>query len=179
MATLVTPITVEQFQMIPDPPGGRLELHHGETAFVTAPAKFHKDLQRRLLSLLDARFGADFCVMTEFPCRPLPEYEVWIADVAMTPNHRWDETGDSGWLAGAPELTIEVLSPSNTKAQMEDRMRTFFMGGCRQFWTVDNRKRAIEISYADGSRRTFGIADEISFAEFGAESLPVAEIFRP
>lgn len=179
MATVVTPITVEQFKTIPDPPGGRYELHHGETVFVTAPAKFHKNVQRRLLSLLDARYGNEYCVMTEFPCRPLPEYEVWIADVAMTLYQRWDETGDRDWLSGAPELTIEVLSPSNSKRQMQDRKETFFSGGCREFWVIDKNKSTVEVSRRNGWNGTFGPGDEIPLDQFGGGVLAVDEIFKP
>jgi Uma2 family endonuclease len=39
-------LSVEEYEQIPDPPGGRYELHHGELVFAAFPFKQHKDLQR-------------------------------------------------------------------------------------------------------------------------------------
>ena len=47
------PLTVEEYERIPDPPGGRYELHHGELVFVTYPVRQHKDSQRHLRKLLE------------------------------------------------------------------------------------------------------------------------------
>jgi Uma2 family endonuclease len=43
-----------------------------------------------------------------------PKYEVWAADVAFVSRERWEQGDPDGYLAGAPELVAEVLSPSNT-----------------------------------------------------------------
>jgi hypothetical protein len=37
------PIAVEEYERIPDPPGGRYEMHRGEVAFVTYPVWELKD----------------------------------------------------------------------------------------------------------------------------------------
>jgi Uma2 family endonuclease len=44
-------LTVEEFDRIPNPPGGVYELRHGEAVLVTFPGKHHKTLQRRLTVL--------------------------------------------------------------------------------------------------------------------------------
>lgn len=36
-----------------------------------------------------------------------------------------------------PEICIEVLSRSNTAAEMEDKRRLFFEGGAGEVWIVD------------------------------------------
>lgn len=38
--------TVEEYEQIPDPPGGHYELHHEELVFETFSVRQHKDLQR-------------------------------------------------------------------------------------------------------------------------------------
>jgi hypothetical protein len=71
------PITVEEYERIPDPPGGRYELHHGEVVFVTYPVHDRKALQRRLRKLLEAMAEpAGYIADTEFPYRPFPENEL-------------------------------------------------------------------------------------------------------
>jgi Uma2 family endonuclease len=64
-------LTVEEFEQLPDPPGGRYELRHGEAVFVTWPVRQHKDQQYHLRRLLEPMaeprgFRAD----VEYPYRP-------------------------------------------------------------------------------------------------------------
>jgi Uma2 family endonuclease len=44
----------------------------------------------------------------------------------------------------APDLAIEVLSRSNTKAEMRRKLRDFFLHGVRLAWLIDPRKQTAE-----------------------------------
>ena len=112
-------------------------------------------------------------------CRPLPEHELWVADLAMVLSDRVYATERRNWLAGSPELASEVLSPSNSKRQMEDRKQTFFSGGCLEFWIVDPDQSIVSVSRPDGRNGTFGLGDEIPLDPFGDGVLPVDKIFKP
>jgi Uma2 family endonuclease len=145
--------TVEEYEQIPDPPGGRYELHHGELVFVTYPVREHGDLQRGLQEILapaGRRLG--YLVAIEYPYRPLPESEVWGADVACIalPRHQAVEK----WLLGCPELVIEVKSPSNTKHELgEKAMITLAGEGAVEFWIVDPKTRSVLVyNKTDGTR---------------------------
>jgi len=71
-------VTIAEYEQIPDPPEGHLELRHGEVLLVTWPVRQHKDLQRRIRKLFDpVAEPLGYIVDTEYPYRPLPEYEVW------------------------------------------------------------------------------------------------------
>src|SRR5579872_2871729 len=129
--------TVDEWEQIPDPPGGRYELHHGELVLVTYPVRQHKDLQRLLREMLEPMAKPKgFIVDTEYPYRPLPENEVWGADVACVLRSRDDAT--KKWLMGSPELVIEVKSPSNTRQELYDKAMTTLAGeGAAEFWMLD------------------------------------------
>jgi Uma2 family endonuclease len=137
--------TVEEYEQIPDPPGGRYELHHGELVFVTYPVREHGDLQRRLRKILEnAGEPLGYVVATEYPYRPLPQSEVWGADVACVALARHKAT--KKWLLGSPELVIEVKSPSNTKHQLHDKAMTTLAGeGAVEFWIVDAKTRSVQV----------------------------------
>jgi Uma2 family endonuclease len=137
------PLTVEEYERIADPPGGRYELHHGELVFVTYPVRQHKDLQRHLRKRLEpVAEPLGFVVDTEYPYRPLPENEVWGADVACVKYAR--HIVESKWLTGSPELVIEVKSPSNTKAELADKAMVTLAGeGSVEFWIVDPKSRTV------------------------------------
>jgi Uma2 family endonuclease len=137
--------TVEEYEEIPNPPGGRYELHHGELVFVTFPALLHKSLQRRLRRLLEpAAESNGFLVDSEYPYRPLPQSEVWGADVICMRQER--ECVGNQCVMGSPELVIEVKSPSNTNADLHDKAMTTLAGeGAVEFWIVDPKTRSVKV----------------------------------
>jgi Uma2 family endonuclease len=64
--------------------------------------------------------------------------------VACIGQNRYDAIGK--WLEGAPELAIEVKSPSNTKAEMHDKAMTTLAGsGAVEFWIVDLETRTVTV----------------------------------
>ena len=137
--------TAEEYERIQNPPGGCYELHHGELVFMTYPLRQHKDLQRRLRKMLEPIAEPHgFLVDTEYPYRPLPESEVWAADVACLPQSRND--GAEEWLMGSPELVIEVKSPSNTRDELSDKAMTTLAGdGAVEFWIVDPKTTSVAV----------------------------------
>ena len=45
----------------------------------------------------------------------------------------------------APDLAVEILSKSNTKAEMKRKLAEYFQAGTRQVWLVDPRKRRVRV----------------------------------
>jgi Uma2 family endonuclease len=45
----------------------------------------------------------------------------------------------------APDLAVEVLSPSNTAKEMTDKLSDYFRTGVRLVWYVDPRQRVVEV----------------------------------
>jgi Uma2 family endonuclease len=169
-------LTVAEFEKIPDRPGGHYELHHGECVFVSAPVMEHAYIGRQLWRILD-RICAGWYVDKEFAFRPLPEYEVWVADVAMVTDERMHGTPRRAWLSGSPDLVAEVLSPSNTVQEISDKKWTCFQGGCQEFWVLDPKRNSIEVNTPDGQARTYAAGDEIPLDRFASGKLTVAEVF--
>ena len=169
------PILVDEFERVPNPPGGHYELHHGELVFVTYPVWQHKALQRRLRKLLEAMAEpCGFVVDTEYPYRPLPENEVWGAEAACVSGTR-DRVQQ--WLIGSPELVIEVKSPSNTKAELHDKAMTTLAGaGAAEFWIADPKTRTVTVYSAASGMQVYGVGARIPVTLF-AGALEVASIF--
>jgi Uma2 family endonuclease len=62
----------------------------------------------------------------------------------------------------SPDLAIEVLSVSNTKAEMERKTREYFETGTTLVWLVDPKTRTITIHDRDESEaRVYGGSDAI------------------
>src|SRR6266496_3203939 len=168
-------MTFEEFQRIPDPPGGRYELHHGELVKVGEPEYPHVNAQLQLRRGLDRNVGEAGVVREEMPFRPLPHYECWRADVAFISRARWTSMKRTRWLVGAPDLVIEVRSPSNTDKEIREKEQICLQNGAREFWLVDTVVRTVRVSTADGSVM---YSSGQSIPLFFGGSLAVDEIFQ-
>jgi len=112
-ANLRTSTTFDEFLKLPNPPAGHLELHHGEVILVP-PRKYRRaKIQYALLKLLQPLLSRYGVIMSEFPFR-VPGREAWQADIGFVREDRDREAEISDFMMGAPDLVIEVLSPSMT-----------------------------------------------------------------
>jgi Uma2 family endonuclease len=160
VATTTTRLmTVAEYEKIPNPPGGRYELHHGELVNVGFPKNSQVQAQWQLCQLLQAAAGSAGSAYVEFPYRPLPEHECWGADVAYVPRAHWKEIRD--WLLGAPDLVVEVLSPSNTAAEIMEKRELCLENGSIQFWIVDTDHQLVEVSTPDSHSITYKSGQQI------------------
>lgn len=170
-------MTFVEFERLPNPKGARLELHHGEVVEVAPPRHRHYRRQlwvRRLMEALADPIGE---VEIQFPYRPIPEHECWVADVAFVSRERCDLIPLDGYLAGAPDLVIEVLSPSNTDLEIDEKRKLCLGNGSREFWVVNDEDREIKVSTPDGRTVAYRAGQQIPlfFAPGGA--LSVEDIF--
>lgn len=177
MQTAVRLVTYQEFQQMPEPHGYYLELHNGEVVRMTNPAFGHTAIQLRLQDLLRSRLKAFGRVGTEFPFRALPEYEGRRADVAYVPKARYGATPLGDCLPGAPDLTVEVVSPSNTRREIAAKKELCLTNGAIEFWTVRGHGRTVEVARADGSTATYRDGDSIPMTAFSVADLPVSAIF--
>src|SRR5258707_6316791 len=169
-------MTVEEFAKLPDPLGARRsELFHGEIIEVSAPEHPHVRAQWQLRRRLDNAADDSGVVITEFPYRPLPEYECWFADVAYISKERWESI--HRWLMGAPDLVVEVLSPSNRAAEIREKRKICLENGSREFWVVDQRAREVEVWTPDGRSVTYKSGQQILLFFAPGASIAVDDIF--
>jgi len=140
-------MTFAEFEQIPDPPGGRYELYHGELVSVAFPEQPHTRAQWQIRRLLESSAADAGIVHTEMPYRPLPEYEGWRADVAYVSKARWENI--DRYLMGAPEIVIEVLSPANRASELADKSDICLANGSLQFWIVDTDLRRGDVFKKD------------------------------
>lgn len=77
-------------------------------------------------------FGADGMIRT-FPD------QVRIPDVSFIAWDRYlgDEVPDEGISSFIPNLAVEVLSPGNTKAEIDRKLRDYFLAGVELVWVID------------------------------------------
>src|SRR5260370_29242822 len=114
-------MTFAEFEQLPERQGLRQELRHGALVQVAPPKFDHFLIQQMLRDLLDKAAAGAGRAYTEVGFRVLPDHEYWVADVAYAPKEWWGRNRGEKYFQGPPELVIEVLSPSNTAAEMLDK----------------------------------------------------------
>lgn len=179
MATTAGLITVEEFRNLQNPPGGYYELHNGEAIAVTYPKQRHDFCEDRLLDLLVPLAKGKGRVSKRFAFRALPEYELRQADAAYLRADRYRGIDPNDNLHGAPDLVIEVLSPSNTAEEMEEKAALCLENGTLEFWIVSPTAKTIVVRPVDGASRRYKLGESISLARFfgPAASILVDDVF--
>jgi Uma2 family endonuclease len=171
-------MTVEQFRELPPDDGPWLhELHYGEVVASERPKAKHYKLQVRLARLLEAQAGSLGAVGIEMPFRAVPQFDLRAAGVAFVSRERWDSIDPEDNLYGAPDLVVEVKSPSNTWAELRERASLCLANGCQDFWIVDQKARTVTAISRDGKAVRYTEADSIPLPLFGGDGLRVADVF--
>jgi len=62
----------------------------------------------------------------------------------------------------APALAVEVLSPSNTREEMDRKLRDFFAAGVRLVWYVDDAHRTVQVYTAVDQSTTLREPDTLT-----------------
>lgn len=62
---------------------------------------------------------------------------VRVADVGWMTRERWLPQKRSTALVLAPEICVEILSPSNTRAEMLNKMTLYYAKGAQEVWLCD------------------------------------------
>jgi Uma2 family endonuclease len=170
-------ITVEQFREMPQREHVKQELRWGQIVTLPPPKIRHAKIQSRLVRLLRPKAEHLGVVEPEVAFRALPEYDLRIADVAFVSRARWDAADDNDNLHGAPEMVIEVLSPSNTPNEIREKATLCLSTGAQEFWIVDPVRKRITVMRPKAATAIYECEDRMPLHLFGGE-LPVRDIFE-
>src|SRR2546426_2216022 len=112
---------------------GRVETdRYGHVIMSPPPAPTHGSFQSRIATLLD-RYVTTGRVLTECPISTADG--VKAADVAWASPALVRELGRRVCFPHAPEICVEVISPSNTDAEIQEKRALYFDAGAKEVWT--------------------------------------------
>jgi Uma2 family endonuclease len=79
----------------------------------------------------------------------------------------------------APDLAVEVLSKSNTRAEIERKLREYFAAGARLAWVLDPKSRTVRVHISPTEFRTLQEEDTLDGGEvLPGFQLPIREWFE-
>ena len=77
----------------------------------------------------------------------------FVADANVKPT--------SGYIYGAPQLAIEIISPSERPIPMQRKVREYLKYGVAQVWQIFPELSEVVVHLPDGSAKTYGVDDTI------------------
>lgn len=81
-------------------------------------------------------------------------------DVSFVTKERLRELGFAPstrrFFPGAPDLAVEVMSPNNSRAQIDSRLKDFFESGTQIAWIVDPDEQRVEVCHSPIQRTLIG-----------------------
>ena len=164
------------------PEDKRYELLDGELVVVPAPKEAHQKSLLKLSSTLYyeiERAGIGYVYATPFDVI-LTDNDVVQPDVIfVSPERAHIITADN--IRGAPDLAIEILSPSTARRDLIAKRRLYARHGVREYWIVDTARRTIELLLLHGgeyqSQGVFGMGKTLVSPTLGGFALKIDEVF--
>jgi Uma2 family endonuclease len=133
---------------------GKLELTEKGTIELSPPNTRHSIFQAFVSGEL-RRLQPDGTTFTE--CAVETDIGVRVPDVAWASPDFMRRHGTPSPLPQAPELCIEVLSPSNTEPEMRQKTAAYLAAGAIEVWLVDE----------DGSVQMFDARGRVAVSSLG------------
>jgi Uma2 family endonuclease len=149
MATAIRQLTADDLFKIPDD-GFRYELVKGILRKMTPAGKKHGKIAIRIGGSLEQyvrshTLGEVYAAETGFKIGNNPD-TVRAPDVAFVVKKRVEVIGDiDGYIPGAPDLAVEVVSPGDSFAEVEEKVFDWLEAGSRMVVVANPSKKTLTI----------------------------------
>ena len=165
-------------------PGERYEIIYGEAYAMSAPT-----IQHQAMLMEMARQFANFLVGK--PCRVYAapfdvrlfyaedESDDTVVQPDITVICDKEKRGTEGG-RGAPNLVVEILSPSNTAIEMQRKFDLYRDAGVREYWVLDGKRKTLTVNLLTGERytsRTYGEKDTVPVSVLNGLSIDLEAVF--
>jgi Uma2 family endonuclease len=129
--------------------GERFELIYGEAYAMSAPNTRHQEILMELSSQFHNYLRGKPCKVYPAPFDVRLFYEedesddtVVQPDIAVICDEK--KRGYEG-CRGAPDLIVEILSPSNTAIEMERKLKLYLEAGVKEYWIIDPENKGLTV----------------------------------
>jgi Uma2 family endonuclease len=134
------------------------EIIDGEVIPLASPTLKHQVILKRLLQQIDRfvlpkRLGELLTAPFDFVVRraPVRTRQPDLFFLSRDRLHDWTHLQEQPRLEFAPDLVIEILSPSETYTYWSEKLQDYYALGVPEVWLVDIDKRAIEVQVREAN----------------------------
>lgn len=111
---------------------GKLEIDVWGRLVMTPPSFYHGRIQGRVIQALDAIAGGQ--VMGETPI--VTAAGLFVADASWASDAFVEAHVTEVALGRAPEICVEVVSPSNSRKEIDEKTAAYLAAGAQEVWLV-------------------------------------------
>ncbi|HZF13812.1 MAG TPA: Uma2 family endonuclease [Thermoanaerobaculia bacterium] len=141
-ASTLGPFRSVDYARVPDEP--RCELLYGRFYLSPSPPPLHQLVVRILCRRLEDAAGPGGGIVLPAPLdTALSDHTVVQPDILYITAERSSIVREQR-IEGAPDLVIEVLSPSTARRDRGEKLRAYAESGVREYWLADVAARHIE-----------------------------------
>ena len=137
-----------------------IEIINGEAIVMLTPLRIHQEilgeLSRQLANFLDGKkatvfFGPFAVRLFEKNGDPPESVDTMVLpDISVICDHnKLDEYG----CKGAPDMVVEILSPSTQRHDQLVKLRLYQQAGVQEYWIVDPENRTVRVILMDEDGR--------------------------
>jgi Uma2 family endonuclease len=176
-----TLLTADELEQMPDDDSVRTELDEGELITMPPAGEDHGSIGCEICGILrnfvrKHRLGRCYIADTGFR---LKNETVRAPDVAFVRQSRLAEIKSKGFAKGAPDLAVEIFSPSDSVPQLMRKVKQYFAAGTHTVWIVYPESREIHILEAAGADRLLRNNDPLEAPDLlPGFSVPINEFFE-
>jgi Uma2 family endonuclease len=135
-------------------------------------------LAARLLEFVEPRGLGEVGVEVGYVLSRDPD-TVRAPDVSFVAASRVPPGAPKGFVSGAPDLAIEIVSPDDTASQLDLKVQEYLTAGASLVWIVHPATRTITAYRPDGTARVFRSSDRLEGEDaISGFELPVQDVFR-
>jgi Uma2 family endonuclease len=148
------------------------DFYHGRICMRLSAALHAYAVEHRLGAVLDSSTGF---WMNNRNCR--------APDVSFIAKQRLEQAGfrpsTRKFFPGAPDLAAEVLSPNNTREEINQRLKDFFASGTQIAWLINPDLQAVEVCHSLQNRKFLGPGASLQGERLlPGFSYPIAQLFK-
>lgn len=175
-------VPLEEYLAFETVDGTKDELVEGEIVISPSGSPKHALLIKRLVRLLDDvladsdfEVNSDLSILVDAATPPsMPRPDVFVMDRARF----LDAAKRDVFPVGAPELAVEVVSPSNRKQELFKKIRLYLRHGSSAVWVVYPKKRTVIVWESEDTGSEFREGELITLpTPLPRQQIAVSDIF--
>jgi len=122
----------------------KIELNKWGKILMSPASNNHGRLQYEVGALIDKNKGSGKIIME---CSIETSDGVKVADVAWASDEFLERYAYKTPYNRAPEICVEIISPSNSKGEIEEKIQLYLAKGALEVWTVEETGKTSYFSY--------------------------------
>jgi Uma2 family endonuclease len=180
MSKTAVKFTYQDYLHLPE--DRRYEIIEGELFMIPAPGSYHQDVSRNLEFILwefvkKRGLGKIYYAPTDIV---LSNEDIVQPDIIFIEKGRLGIIKEKN-VQGAPDLIVEILSPSLRYRDRVHKKKLYQRHGVREYWIVDPKKKQIELMVLEEGRYrmigVYGLGDTMESPLLRGLKVSLKEVF--